>query len=161
MRRHLKLAFIAAVTLLAIASVPAIAQHASKVPTATIDVTPRTVESLGLQRFGSQDATIAGGSFTGIPDSRVTLPTVCDFDSAALGCPGYCAANPNDRLNCTVEGVTPPPNPPVVVPIDPGPQVDHCGVVIGPGYPWANCSPVHGGYSCPGRGGLPNMFVCP
>lgn len=147
---RLRVAGLLCIAVAALAVAPAIAQHASKSPTAAIDVTPRTVESLGLQRHGSQDATIAGGGSAGIPDSRVTLPTQCDFNPTALGCPGYCDANPSDTLNCRTEGTNPPPvTPPPVFP--PEPALDHCGEPIRPGGPNGGCQPVAGGWQCPGR----------
>lgn len=88
---------------------------ASKDPTAGISSPARGIKDLNMPRTGAQDSTLVGGISSVLPDNRVTLPSLCEIDPAAQGCPGFCDANPTSPL-CAPDGVVTPP----VIP-DPGP----------------------------------------
>ena len=94
-------------------------QNRSTSPTAELD-DPKKWEDIAPARGGAQDSRLAGGSGGVVfPESRVTLPSKCEIDPHAYGCPGFCDANPQG-LGCPVPPAPAPPAaetpPPAVTP---------------------------------------------
>lgn len=105
------------------------AQENRTAPTAQIEEPSRTFEEIGHLRGGARpDSTIPGGtSGAPRPESRITLPGLCETDPGAYGCPQFCTINPG-HYECQPDddegGSIPAPTP---TPSDP-PPVQHCGV---------------------------------
>lgn len=163
--------FILVGALMALLVAGAHAQDSTTTPTADIDNSPRSIRDVGAERPGAsaKDSVMKGGSGFSLPSSSANIPTMCELDPYAFGCPMFCVANPTHSY-CL------PPPPPEPACVAPAPEISSIARAMGSESRDVGCPAGHTGahqqsrsitergeqvrnWTCPGPTGSPVSSV--